>query len=85
MRNRETRILILISLAIELTGVCNGAWALASIDVKFRGFKRDEACIVTDEEREAKNMGNDYEKLQVGPGSVPKLPACVDDAPKSLI
>jgi len=85
MSNPVTYILLRIALGIEFTGVCNGAWVLAAIDAKVRGFQRDEAYIGTAEEREAKNMGDDYDKLQVGPGHMTKLPAYVESAPKSLI
>ena len=63
MSNPVTYILLRIALAIEFTGVCNGAWVLAAIDVKVRGFQRDEAYLGTAEEREAENMGDDYGKL----------------------
>merc|ERR1712084_16747 len=85
MGNPITYILLVIALSIEFTGVCNGAWVLAAIDAKVRGFQRDEAYIGTAEERAAKEMGDDYSKLQTGPGHMLKLPAYVEHAPKSLI
>jgi len=85
MSNPLTYILLRIALAIEFTGICNGAWVLAAIHAKLAGFQRDEAYIGTAEERAAKDMGDDYEKLQVGPGHMTKLPAYVQNAPKSLI
>mmetsp|Transcript_56109 Transcript_56109/g.67329 ORF Transcript_56109/g.67329 Transcript_56109/m.67329 type:complete len:507 (+) Transcript_56109:51-1571(+) len=85
MSNPLTYILLRIALAIEFTGVCNGAWVLAAIHAKLAGFQRDEVYIGTAEERAAKNMGDDYDKLQVGPGHMIKLPAYVEHAPKSLI
>merc|ERR1712045_547126 len=85
MSNPITYILLRIALAIEFTGVCNGAWVLATIDAKIRGFQRDEVYIGTAEERAAKEMGDDYSKLQTGPGHMLKLPAYVEHAPQSLI
>jgi hypothetical protein len=83
MSNPLTYILLRIALAIEFTGICNGAWVLAAIHAKLAGFQRDEVYIGTAEERAAKNMGDDYAKLQVGPGHMVKLPAFVD-MPESL-
>jgi hypothetical protein len=87
MSNPLTYILLRIALAIEFTGVCNGAWVLAAIHAKLAGFQRDEVYIGTAEERAAKNMGDDYDKLQTGPGHIAKLPAFVDmpDALEALM
>ena len=85
LANPLTYVLLRIALAIEMTGVCNGAWVLAAIHAKLAGFQRDEVYIGTAEERAAKQMGDDYSHLQVGVGHMMKLPAYVENAPNALI
>jgi len=85
LANPLTYVLLRITLAIEMTGICNGAWVLAAIHAKLAGFQRDEVYIGTAEERAAKQMGDDYSHLQVGAGHMTKLPAYVQNAPSALI
>jgi len=85
LANPLTYVLLRVALAIEMTGICNGAWVIAYIHARLAGFQRDEAHIGTAEERAAKEMGDDYSKLQVGAGHIAKLPAYVENAPKALI
>merc|ERR1712061_857204 len=42
-----TYFLLRICLALEYTGVCNGAWVLASIHKTIAGFQKDEVYIGT--------------------------------------
>ena len=85
MANPLTYILLRIALFIEMTGICNGAWVLAYIHARLAGFQRDEVYIGTAEERAAKAMADDQTKLNAGAGHMIKLPAYVENAPKSLI
>ena len=85
MANPLTYILLRIALFIEMTGICNGAWVLAYIHARLAGFQRDEVYIGTAEERAAKAMADDQTKLNTGAGHMIKLPAYVENAPKSLI
>jgi silicon transporter len=63
-----------ICLALEFTGLCQGAWVLAALHKKIAGFKRDEVYIGTAEERRSKKMGDDSEILRAGPGHIIKFP-----------
>jgi hypothetical protein len=72
-----------ICLALEYTGLCQGAWVLAALHKKIAGFKRDEVYIGTAEERRAKNMGDDAAQLRDGPGHPVKL-AGFAEAPPAL-
>jgi silicon transporter len=64
-----------ICLALESTGLCQGAWVLAALHKKIAGFKRDEVYIGTAEERRSKEMGDDSDRIRSGPGHPIKLPA----------
>jgi phage major head subunit gpT-like protein len=54
------------------------------IHKKIAGFQRDEAYIGTAEERAARNMGDNEDNLQIGPGHIVILPGFYEQAPKSL-
>jgi silicon transporter len=73
-----------ICLALEYTGLCQGAWVLAALHKKIAGFKRDEVYIGTAEERRAKNMEDDSHQLRDGPGHPIKLPGFAEHAPSAL-
>jgi len=77
--------LLRFCLALEWTGLCQGSWVVARAHRKIVKFQRDAVYIGTAEERAAKNMGDDYTHLQVGAGHMVKLPAYIENAPKSLI
>jgi len=85
LANLLTYVLLRITLLIEMTGICNGAWVLTYIHTRIAGFQRDEVYIETAEERAAKEMEDDYSKLQVGARHMAKLLAYVDNVPKVLI
>merc|ERR1712151_529671 len=53
-----TYILLRICLFLEATGICTGAWVLASIHRKLSGFQRDEVYVGTAEERAAMEHGD---------------------------
>jgi len=53
-----TYFLLRICLFLEATGICNGAWVLASIHKQMAGFQKDEVYIGTAEEREAMKHGD---------------------------
>jgi silicon transporter len=72
LSNPVTYIFLRICLFLEATGICSGAWLMAKIDKKIRGFQRDEVYIGTAEERAAKNMADEEDDL--GPGHMYKLP-----------
>uniref|UniRef100_A0A7S3P3H9 Silicon transporter n=1 Tax=Amphora coffeiformis TaxID=265554 RepID=A0A7S3P3H9_9STRA len=50
-----TYILLRICLALEATGICNGAWVIAAVHKKAVAFQKDEVYVGTAEERA--NMG----------------------------
>merc|ERR1712039_635591 len=50
--------LLVLCLALEATGLCNGAWVLAAIHKDVAGFQRDEVYIGTAEERAARAKGD---------------------------
>jgi len=83
MANPLTCILLRITLLIDMTGICNGAWVLAAIHGKLAGFQRDEVYIGTAEERTAKQMTDGYTQLQVGAEHMTKLPVYVQNAPNA--
>jgi silicon transporter len=68
------------ALLLEATGLCSGAWVLASIHKKIAGFKRDEVYIGTAEERAAKSM----QDKEMGTGHMLKLPVFAEMAPPAL-
>ena len=65
--NPVTYILLRVCLFLESTGICSGAWVLASIHRKFAGFQKDEVYIGTAEERAAMGRGDhSFNKTDVG-------------------
>jgi len=62
LSNPVTYILLVICLILEGTGVCNGAWVLASIFKKIFGYQKDEVYIGTAEERKARGMKDDSKR-----------------------
>jgi hypothetical protein len=72
------------ALLLEATGLCSGAWVLASIHKKIAGFQRDEVYIGTAEERAAKSMEDTDGALHMGAGHLLKLPAFAETAPAAL-
>jgi len=84
MQNPITYFLLRLCLFLEGTGICQGAWVLAAIHKKIAGFQRDEVYIGTAEERRKQEMGDDDAQLPLGAGHMLKLPAFMDNAPKSL-
>ena len=85
MDNPLTCILLHIVLFIEMTSIYNEFWALAYIHMRLAEFQRNEACIGRSEESTAKSMVDNQTKLNAGAGHMIKLPAYVENAPKSLI
>lgn len=79
-----TYIFLRLCLALEATGLCEGAWVLAAIHAYVGKFQRDEAYIGTAEERAAKNIGDVEDNIHMGPGHPRKLPTAIDNAPESL-
>jgi hypothetical protein len=75
LSNPLVYIFLRICLLLESTGICHGAWVLASIHKKLAGFKRDEVYIGTADERAARKKGDDVSMLRSGPGHPLKLPA----------
>ena len=61
-----TYILLRICLFLESTGICNGAWVLASIHKKIAGFKVDEVYVGTAEERAAMQKADKDQVSSVG-------------------
>merc|ERR1712154_734448 len=83
LSNPLTYILLRICLLLESTGICQGAWVLASIHKKIAGFQRDEVYIGTAEERAKADM-EDADIASVGAGHMVKLPGFADNAPAPL-
>jgi hypothetical protein len=75
LSNPLVYVFLRICLLLESTGICHGAWVLASIHKKIAGFKRDEVYIGTAEERAARKKGDNASVLRTGPGHPIKLPA----------
>ena len=48
-----TYYLLRLCLALEATGLCNGAWVLAAIHKRVSNLQKDEVYIGTAEERKA--------------------------------
>jgi len=63
-----TYVLLRICLALESTGICNGAWVIASVHKKIAGFKVDEVYVGTADERAA--MGKGDQEVSVKSGHV---------------
>ena len=51
-----TYVLLRLCLALEATGICNGAWVIAGIHKSIAGFKTDEVYVGTAEERAASKV-----------------------------
>merc|ERR1712048_1064039 len=88
LSNIVTYILLRICLFLEATGICNGAWVLASIFKGIFGYQKDELYIGTAEERAARGMKDDSQRdidmaPLVGFAGV-NLPGFHNEAPKSL-
>merc|ERR1712087_657396 len=88
LSNPVTYILLRICLFLEATGICNGAWVLASIFKSMFGYQKDEVYIGTAEERAARGMKDDSQRdidmaPLVGFAGV-NLPGFHNEAPKSL-
>jgi uncharacterized membrane protein YhaH (DUF805 family) len=82
LSNPLVYVLLRLALALEGTGLLNGAWVLAAIQAKVCGFQRDEVYIGTADERAEKQKGDG--ESDVGPGHPRKLPAFTDNAPAEL-
>merc|ERR1712084_105063 len=81
-----TYILLVICLIFEGTGICNGAWVLASIAKGIFGYQLDEVYIGTPEERRARGMKDDSQREIQMPAftGFGGIPGFKEDAPKSL-
>lgn len=77
-------IFLKINLALDASGLLNGAWVLGWIHKYVAGFQRDEVYIGTAEERARKNMADNEANLGTGPGHMIILPGFADQAPPSL-
>ena len=77
-------IMYRVCLLLEASGMLNGAWVLGWIHKKVCRFQIDEVYIGTAEERAAKNMADNEDDLQIGPGHMIILPGFYDTAPESL-
>ena len=77
-------IFLKINLALDASGLLNGAWVIGWIHKWAAGFKEDEIYIGTAEERARMNMADDEEKLGTGPGHMIILPGFAAQAPPSL-
>ena len=84
MNNSLAWVMLKVCLGLEASGMLNGAWVLGWIHKKVAGFQRDEIYIGTAEEREAKNMADDEDNLQIGAGHMIILPGFYQTAPPSL-
>merc|ERR1711933_395468 len=88
LSNPVTYILLRICLFLEATGICNGAWVLASIFKGVLGYQKDEVYIGTAEERAARDMKDDSKRDIAMPALVGfagvNLPGFHNEAPKSL-
>lgn len=61
-----TYILLRICLALEATGICQGAWVLASIHKSIAGFQKDEVYVGTAEDRLAGKIRPGAYRSEVG-------------------
>jgi Silicon transporter len=77
-------IMLKVCMGLEGSGMLNGAWVLGWIHKKVARFQTDEIYIGTAEERAAKNMGDNEDNLQIGPGHIIILPGFYEQAPASL-
>jgi Silicon transporter len=77
-------VMLKICMALEGSGMLNGAWVLGWIQKKVSRYQTDEVYIGTAEERAAKNMADNEDNLQIGPGHIIILPGFYEQAPASL-
>jgi Silicon transporter len=77
-------IMLKICMFLEATGMLNGAWVLGYFHKLAAGYKKDEIYIGTAAERAAKDMGDNEDNLQIGPGHMIILPGFYEAAPASL-
>jgi len=78
-------IFLKINLALDASGLLNGAWVIGWIHKKVAGFQSDEVYIGTAEERAAKAMADDEDNLGTGPGHMIILPGFMTaQAPATL-
>lgn len=61
LRNPLVYVLLRTCLFLECTGICSGAWVLASIYSRAAGFQRDEVYL----DRAAKGAGRDDEEAEL--------------------
>jgi len=84
LSNPLTYIFLVICLAFEATGICQGAWVLAWIMKKTINLQRDEVYIGTAEEREKDGHKDNLTDLPGGAGHMIKLPGFYEEAPDAL-
>merc|ERR1719276_619728 len=84
LANPITYIFLVICLAFEATGICQGAWVLAWIMKKTINLQRDEVYIGTAEEREKDGHKDDITTGVGGAGHLIKLPGFYEEAPDAL-
>jgi Silicon transporter len=77
-------VMLEVCLGLEASGLLNGAWVMGWIHKRIAGFQRDEVYIGTAEERAAKNMQDNEDNLQIGPGHIIILPGFYEQAPPTL-
>jgi len=70
-----TYVLLRLCLALEATGICNGAWVIAAVHKKLAGFQKDEVYVGTAEERaqmgKADSVGHSSEVGHLSGGAFP--------------
>ena len=84
LSNPITFFLLRWFIFLEATGICQGAWVLASIHQKIAGFQHVEVYIGTTEERAKQDVGDDDKSLQLGAEHLVKLSGFADGAPQHL-
>jgi hypothetical protein len=58
-----TYVLLRLCLVLEFTGICNGAWVIASLHKQFAGFQKDEFYVGTAEDRAGGKALPDVESI----------------------
>ena len=70
-----TYVLLRLCLALEATGICNGAWVIAAVHKKAAGFQKDEVYVGSAEERaqmgKADSVGHHSEVGHLSGGAFP--------------
>jgi len=79
-----TYFLLRWCLLLESSGICTGAWVIASIHRKNAGFQRDEVYIGTAESRSSLGKSDHSVNLHDGIGHIVKLPGFANNAPSKL-